>query len=403
MDNKTIQSLIFKKRGNPSWKERKLLDRLVEHFEKEIQQNPNALDGMEPAKSFDELKFLHDKYCIEEASILEPEADASVSAEPGKGDNDSKASTLESEVPADEPLDPMNRQAPKVRDYVLEKTSMEPADQSQKGNNNYAPPAGGSPVIPEPTSFEDAFTLPSGNMVGDEEKKGGQNQSDQNGAKQQEKKKERPFNPGFDEMSGDRKRRQVRKFANRITNMVCNLLERGYEWYVTKDITEVQLIQYELNDEMDLNLLVSLDGVQEQTVKAFFQKECLRAKADAAISQDDREDLADALAEVMLEKGIAPTPMQTLIMTGLEIVAKQGIKAMVASSQITALLTQLRQMKQGGVDHSEAAYEEQPVNTPEASMPETPQRPMRPHPSETVSDFADNKPELSEELRSLNA
>lgn len=374
-----------------------MLNPLIEHFRKELEKNPNALDGIEKAHSFDELKYLHDKYCIEEATIL---SETPNDPDPGQGGTTApEPSAKKEQAPAnfdnnEVPMDPMNRQNPHVRDYVRDPAAIDNPGQKDK------PQIGGTPDLAEPITYEQAFRMPDG-MPDEKDNKQGQassGDSGQGGGPRPPKKEREPaFNPGFDDMSHSRKTKQTRRFARRITDLVCNLLEHGYVWYVTRDITESKLIQYELNDEMDLNLLVSLDGVQEQTVKAFFQQQCLQAKQDSKISDDDRDDLADALAEVMMEKGIAPTPTQNLIITGGEILLRKGIQAITAASQVTALLNQLREMKKGGVEDQGTEYAGEPQS---AQQPQP--EPQRPHPSQTVDTFGAGKDEVSMEIANLS-
>lgn len=406
MDPKNIKQALFRKRGAPSWKEDKLLRPLMKHFEEQLKTNPQALDGIHAAASWDELKALHDKYCIEEAEVLSytpnPEEGAKDVSNPEQEAADKEAADAASQSKEathgfennEVPVDPMNRQTAHVRDYVLDPAPIDNPDQAKD-----RPQAGGTPDLREPSSFSEAFKLPEGFGEKDnkgQDKTGQQGGNGQSGPSQPKKEREPAFNPAFDDMSGAKKLKQTRRFAKRITSLVCNLLEHGYVYWVTKDITEAKLVEYELNDEMDLNLLISLDGVQEQTVKAFFQRMCADAKKDSKISDDDREELADALAEVMMEKGIAPTPMQNLLVVGGEIIIAKAIPAIAASAQINSLLNELRKMKQGPVEEQDGnVYEsqEQPVQQQQAQRPA--------HPSQTVDTFGQDKNEVSMEISAL--
>jgi hypothetical protein len=97
-----------------------------------------------------------------------------------------------------------------------------------------------------------------------------------------------------------------------------------------------------LNGEIDLSLLVSLEDGQQVTIKEFFANQCLAAEQLSNIDETQKADLTDALTEVMMEKGIAPTPTQELIMITLTIFGGQVVTLMALKSQTNSLLAQLR-------------------------------------------------------------
>ena len=64
------------------------------------------------------------------------------------------------------------------------------------------------------------------------------------------------------------------------------------------------------------------------------------------VSKEDKDDLIDSLYEVMLEKGVAPTPMQELMINAVKtFVLDMGLKAYAMNQQIKSVLTQLTQLK----------------------------------------------------------
>ncbi|MCQ6458540.1 hypothetical protein, partial [Vibrio parahaemolyticus] len=78
-----------------------------------------------------------------------------------------------------------------------------------------------------------------------------------------------------------------------------------------------------------------------------------------------KQDLTDALTEVLLEKGAAPTPQQELILMGLTIIGGKIIALMTIKAQTNSLLEQLKAMKQGG--GYESAPEPEPIAPPQAA------------------------------------
>jgi hypothetical protein len=144
------------------------------------------------------------------------------------------------------------------------------------------------------------------------------------------------------------------------------LAERGFIWYATKDINESKLAEYELNGEMDLSLLINLENGQEATVKQFFNLQCDQAESFSKFDKEEKEDLADALAEVLLEKGVGPTPMQELMLIGAKIFGEKAIMLMTIKSQQNGLMAQLRAMNDGRQQprYDEPYYEPAPMAQP---------------------------------------
>jgi hypothetical protein len=163
--------------------------------------------------------------------------------------------------------------------------------------------------------------------------------------KKQHQKPE-PINPKFDDMSNAKKKRSTKKFAKLIIDGACLLAEKGCIWWTTKDITEDKLAQYQIEDTMDLGILLSLEDGQRQPVIQWFRARRLEAEVAFKVSETDKEDLYDSLYEVMLEKGIAPTPMQELLINvGKVFLLDMGVKAFQLSQQINNVLGQLKEMK----------------------------------------------------------
>jgi hypothetical protein len=115
---------------------------------------------------------------------------------------------------------------------------------------------------------------------------------------------------------------------------------------------------------MDLSLLVNLDNGQEATVKQFFNIQCGQAEEYAKFDKEEKEDLADALAEVLLEKGVGPTPMQEMWLIAGKIVGEKVIMMLTMKSQQNGLLAQLRAMNEGRQQprYQEPYYEPAPMS-----------------------------------------
>ena len=176
-------------------------------------------------------------------------------------------------------------------------------------------------------------------------------------------------------MSGEKKKRSTKKFAKYIVETVCMLSEKGFVWYANNEINENKLTEYEMSGEMDLSLLVSLEDGQEVTCKQFFQVQCAKAEQLCKIDEEEKADLAEALAEVLMEKGIGPTPTQELILISLKIFGSQAINLMALKSQTNSLLTQLRGMNEGYAPEQGEEYEPLPVEEEYQEPEKTPPPP----------------------------
>ena len=324
---------VYSKIGKRNYKE----NRLIAEIENAIAKNPKV--NFTPAYTIEELQELHDKLCTvdaefedvtnsqtEEISEFEKEHKA---FRKGMEETAVKQPAAPKQSPSTPFLDPFNDAEPIVRDYVLnegfEKESSQPKVEKT--------------TFDEPTNFGESFDLPS-----EEDEKS--NAKPASKEKKEKKASDTPLNPKFDEMSTGKKKRSTKKLATMIVDGACILAEKGCIWWTTKDITEDKLVQYELEDTMDLQILLTLDEGQQITVREWFLSKVVEADQLYKVSKEDKDDLIDSLFEVLLEKGIAPTPMQELMINTAKVfLLDMGLKAFSMQQQIKSVLTQLISMK----------------------------------------------------------
>ena len=370
---------IYIKKGLKSYKENRLLTKITEQIDKKIAENPDFANSFKPATNFVELQKLYDKYCVSEVEfedIKEPKNKVEVEEEVEEVDQyekhknfkDNLESTMEKKEMEkvdgyednDTFIDPLNREEPIVRNYVIE----------NEFPNEEKPSTSSKTSFGEPTSFKDSFDM--GGDAGTPKVNTGQQQ------RQTKQPKTDPVNPHWDDMNNGKKKRSTKKFAKYIVETVCMLSEKGFVWYANKDINESKLAEYELNQEMDLDVFVSLEDGQEATVKQFFQMQCIKAEQLSKIDEEEKQDLADALAEVLLEKGVGPTPTQELMLISLKIFGGQIVNLISLKSQTNSLLLQLRTMKEGTITANEPPKQvqeqpkkEQPEEVPQIEVKDT--------------------------------
>lgn len=351
---------VYTKTARKNYKEKRLVERLEQIISKKIEANPELADSFRPAESFEELEKMYNLYTSEDA-VIETE-------NPTKNQNNmaKDVEEMEDDFEQEQPnrakggdedsidkdfIDPFNREEPIVRDYVLDGGDLaDPNTVDFSGQNDFN----------EPTTFDEAFVLPDENTPPPSSGGGGFGGGSprQEREEREEPREQARINPDFDDMSSGKKRKSTKKFAKYIVETVCMLSEKGFVWFANKDINEAKLVEYELKGEMDLSLLLNMPDGQEVTVKQFFQMQCLQAEELAVIDAESKADLADALAEVLLEKGVAPTPTQELMLIAGKIFVGQAITLFTLKASSNAVLNQLRAMKTAENETNEIEYAE---------------------------------------------
>lgn len=345
---------VYAKKGKPNYKEKRLVAELQQAIEKRRVSDPEITERFRPANTFEELQGLHRMYASEEVEYTEINNKDMAKK---KVETDEELENVTEGTPnfdfddEDEStsfIDPFNREEPIVRDYVTEGGMSEDTGKER------------GPVrttFDEPVSWEEAFELPS-----DEDTPEAKDKNSKSGQRppKREKPRQESFNPDFEDMPNKSKKQSTKKFAKYIVEAVCAIAEKGFVWFANKDINEAKLTEYELNGEIDTSLLLTLEDGQDATVRQFFQQQCLAAEQLAKFEDEEKKDLADALSELFMEKGIAPTKTQEFLIVLGGVVVKKGAMLFAFKSQSNAVLAQLRSMNEGNQVSNEPYYEPQP-------------------------------------------
>lgn len=342
-------------RGKRNYKEERMVKAIQSIIEEKIKANPELADEFRPATSFEELEKMYNFYTSEEATIQSETTNTDNMTEEEEMDDNfegtnSKGTGADEDSISNDFIDPFNREEPIVRDYVLDGGDLaDPNAQEFTGQTEFQ----------EPSSYDEAFELPEEYEPATQQGGGGGSRTRERQPEPEKEERESfRINPDFDDMSSAKQKRQTKKFAKYIVETVCLLQEKGFVWYANKDINDAKLVEYELNGVMDLDLLLSMEAGQQITVKQFFQMQCANAEQLAVIDEESKADLTDALTEVLMEKGIAPTPTQNLMLVAGKIVLGQGVALMQLKAQTNAILGQLKLMKK---QEAEAEMQESEV------------------------------------------
>lgn len=347
---------VYAKKGKPNYKEKRLVAELQQAIEKRRLSDPEITERFRPANTFEELQGLHRMYASEDVEYTEinnkgmaKKNNIEVDEELEKATEGTPNFDFGDEDESTSFIDPFNREEPIVRDYVTEGGMSEDTGKER------------GPVrteFDEPVSWEEAFELPS-----DDDTPGPKDKNSKSGQQRppkREKPRQESFNPDFDDMPNKSKKQSTKKFAKYIVEAVCAIAEKGFIWFANKDINESKLTEYELNGEIDTSLLLTLEDGQEATVRQFFQQQCLAAEQLAKFEEEEKRDMAEALSELFMEKGIAPTKTQEFLIVIGGVVVKKGAMLFAFKSQSNAVLAQLRSMNEGNQVSNEPYYEPQP-------------------------------------------
>lgn len=354
---------LYNKRGKKNYKENKLIKELQPIIDKKIKDNPELADSFKAADNYDELKSLHEKYAIEDAQFEEINNNDDMAKNQNEKEElvDVKNDSMFDDDTESDFIDPFNRQEPTTYDYTLEGgLQKDEVDPNREIRSDFA----------EPLSFDDAFELPSDDDNEDPVDKSKSSKANQQQKQEPKQKRERPepINPSFDDMSGSQQKKSTKKFAKYIVEAVCALAEKGFVWYANKEINDPKLAEYEMNGEMDLSILVTLENGQEATVRRFFQQQCIAAEQLSKFEEEEKKDIADALAEVFLEKGIAPSKTQELMIVLGGVLIKKGAILLSLKNQTNSLLDQLRAMSDGQPKEPQYEQPQQQYDQPQQSV-----------------------------------
>lgn len=346
---------IYNRKGNISIKEKKYVDALALKFEELKQSDPTF--SFTPANDSRELSKLYQEHCVDTVAFEE------VIDSP----------SIDSDEPVHEVSDPFTSKNPRIREYTTDGGF----DDDVSANNDIFR------TFDEPTTYDGAFSLPTDEEI---ENSSNQNQSTEqpvNNTQTQQAQRpvnnqssvsnDQPLNPAYDTMDSAKAKKKSKTFAKQVVNTVCDLLEFGYVWYVSKDITKEKLTQYELERSMDLDLLVVGEDGREHTIKQFFLDQLIIIEEDSKIDKEDREDLIDALAEIFVDKGIALTPVQEALFIGLKTLGFKALSGYKTVSAINNLIGQIKLKKreedEDNSHYKDNSHRDYPVNNHYEEVP----------------------------------
>lgn len=393
-------SSVYTKTGTKSDMERKFVKGLEKYVDAQKKLNPGFT--YTPATTFAQLRNNWQKFCTDETPIISetkniPEEKKPAKSVPLNSEKEIIDSTLKQTESVSQPtvndidhdrelykkdmenetvieakdiqetkkvVDPLLRGNAIVREYVQSDEGMKRPEEKAAESA-----ASSSTSTPPPTSFDDAFKIPdnktgaapgAGQAFGTKPGSGG--------PPKPKPVEHQPINPNFEDMKKSKQNKQTRRFVKGIVQATAFWMEKGLIWWTTKDIDEAKCIAYGIDGSINLEMLLILNDGQEVMVRQFFMAVCAKAEVHYKWTPDEIEDLEEALYEVMIERGLAPTPMQVLLSVGVSILGKHGFNAFIEKSQVNAVLTMARIEKPEEVA-APPVQRAEPVHAPPAPAP----------------------------------
>lgn len=334
---------IYSKRGNLNYKERRLVAQITEAIEKKLIENPSL--QVTPANTPAELEKLYNEHCTEYVDFQEiDEKGKGAETENNGGDTtddtetqhknfrDGVAENVTTEDKGANVVDPFNRDEAIVRDYV--KQSDFPGDKTNStGSKTYGEPQ---------TSFDQMKMPPTDEELAQEQKEKGSTSSASTNTSKPTNNTSTPTNNN--NLGGETEaqaKKRSRKFANTIVLLVTGLYQKGVIWWATKDINEEKLLEHSAKGELDLLEQLSLSEEQDIAVKDFFGMQCQAITQAVNVTPEEKLRLTDSLAELLIEKKIAPSNTQMLLFDVVEVFGLKTLAVYQIAEQSKALLEQL--------------------------------------------------------------
>jgi hypothetical protein len=308
-------TFTYRKIGRRTAEESRLENELHDFFDANPDKAPSDV-----VTTAQELKSLHEKFVFDNIEVVETEI---------KGVRETPNRSNISD-------DPLNRQSPKVRAYVLDNNT---ADSTQ---TDFA----------EPVSFDDTFAIPDPNDDSTAPDSASKAIPETKKPKTEKREKEGPIFNDDENDSTAKIKKKTKNFANAIVKITCDLFEFGVVWYSTKDITDEKLEELQAETGVDLTLLLEMEDNQRITVRDFLIQTRILITENVKIDEPDRKELADALFEVLLEQGIQPTHGQHVLLVCAKIALPKGLFAFTQVKLIGAVISQIKAAAAQNMNHN---------------------------------------------------
>lgn len=122
-----------------------------------------------------------------------------------------------------------------------------------------------------------------------------------------------PIAPDFDKMSPTEKRKQVEMFADAILGSYAEILPIIPKLFVKYNMDKMELL--DKDGIIRLSMIVGKDENEDLTIRAHMNKFNEDADKVFVVTDEMKAELREPLIMILMDKGVAPTPMTTLLVT----------------------------------------------------------------------------------------
>jgi hypothetical protein len=323
---------IYSKRGNHSYKEKRMISAIEDAVSKLQANDPNYQTPT--ATNYEELEKIWTELCTEEVEFTEKKNNI----------NQVEEEVIEmDEVGQDNSFtDPFNRAEPIVRDYV--KGVDFPGEKAIKSPNlNYAEPQTRMQQMQLP---DDETEAPA--KAEKKEFKGARDEffgGDEPSKKsQQVPPKEPKFNDEPVKQSvGDKE--GTKKLAKQLVNLFALAVSGGLNYLGTDGIREDQLEKLSAEGLIDLSFYIQLDAETETDVAKFFASQRERIGEAVKVSEAEKDEIVQLLIPILSKRGVTASPEALLGMKMVEVFLPKIIVTFTLKKQNNVIIEQLKQIK----------------------------------------------------------
>lgn len=186
---------------------------------------------------------------------------------------------------------------------------------------------------------------------------------------EEEKKKDEPISDDFDKMSPTQKREQVEMFADAILTNYAQLSHAAFSGLCSIKMNKMEIL--DKNGEIRLSMAIEQDEEGKKTVRQIFLKYNEDVNEAFIITPEQIEQLRGPLIAVMMEKGLAPSPMTTLLIVFGGQVLQNIFKTAQFKSQVSELIESIKDLTKAEKEREIATHKAQQYSGPAVVRNET--------------------------------
>lgn len=189
-----------------------------------------------------------------------------------------------------------------------------------------------------------------------------------------DKKKNEPLNPDLDDLSPTEKRRNVEMFADAIITNYSMLYEAAFTKLCTINMNKMEILDRQGN--IRLSMAIERTEAGDMTVRQIILANNEEASKTFIVDDATKLALREPLIAVLMEKGIAPTPIVTLLIVLGGHILTGVLAAVELKGKMNEQLESFKVFRKEELEREFAAHKNQQHNT-STSGPQMKAEPVR--------------------------